>query len=444
MTSTTTLDSASLLAAARRDRAEADAAEARLLEKVLEWADLHQVADPDKEQIATFGDTPVSLAGEGAPHLSHFAVIEFGAVLGMSRRSTELLFADVIELGHRLPKTWARVSTHKLKGWRARQIAQATQVLSPEAAAYVDNRVAAFASRIGPAELQRLIDAAIARFMPGYANEIAARAEETQFLEIAYDQPSYTGTCRVNGELDLPDALDLEQAVQAGAAQQKELGSALSLGARRAKSLGNLARGELAFDYNSGLPEPSGSVPTNPEPPVVEQRQVMLYLHLSDAALSGGVGLTGLMENAGRQLITAEHVREWCATAGKVIVRPVIDLAEHITSPGYRPSERLREQVILRDHVCVFPFCENNARDGDLDHIEAYDPDGPPGQTSSDNLAGICRTHHRVKTFDNWTYTVVAPGTYLWRSPHGYQFLVDQTGTRDVTPRPVDPPGPDR
>ncbi len=441
MTSTPTLDSAALLAAARRDRVEADAAEARLLEKVLEWADLHQVADPGEQQIATFGDTPVSLAGDGAPHVSHFAVIEFGAVLGMSRRSTELLFADVIELGHRLPQTWGRVTRRQLKGWRARQIAQATQVLSPEAAAYVDDQVAAFASRIGPAELQRLVSAAINRFMPAYAEEIATRAEASQFFEIAYDQPSYTGTCRVAGELDLPDALDLEQAVQAGAAQQKELGSVLSLGARRAKSLGNLARGELEFDYNSGLPVPTDSTPRDPEPPVVEQRQVMLYLHLSDAALTGGVGLTGLMENAGRQLVTSEQVREWCATAGKVTVRPVIDLAEHITSPGYRPSERLREQVILRDHVCVFPFCESNARYGDLDHIEPYDADGPPGQTSSDNLAGICRTHHRVKTFENWTYTAVAPGTYLWRSPHGYSFVVDQTGTRDVTPRPVDPPG---
>lgn len=120
--------------------------------KVLEWAELHQVADPEEQQIATFGDTPVSLAGEGAPHVSHFAVIEFGAVLGMSRRSTELLFADVIELGHRLPKTWDRVTSRTLKSWRARQVAQATQILSPDAAAYVDGQVAAFASRISPAE----------------------------------------------------------------------------------------------------------------------------------------------------------------------------------------------------------------------------------------------------------------------------------------------------
>ncbi len=28
---------------------------------------------------------------------------------------------------------------------------------------------------------------------------------------------------------------------------------------------------------------------------------------------------------------------------------------------------------------------------------------------------------------------MITPGTYLWSSPHGYQFLRDPSGTRDVT-----------
>ena len=35
-----------------------------------------------------------------------------------------------------------------------------------------------------------------------------------------------------------------------------------------------------------------------------------------------------------------------------------------------------------------------------------------------------------------WTYTALEPGTYLWTSPHGYQFLRDHTGTIDVSTRP--------
>ena len=53
-------------------------------------------------------------------------------------------------------------------------------------------------------------------------------------------------------------------------------------------------------------------------------------------------------------------------------------------------------------------------------------------QTASDNLAPLCRRHHRLKTHARgWTYLALDPGSYLWHSPHGYQFLVDHTGTHE-------------
>jgi hypothetical protein len=76
----------------------------------------------------------------------------------------------------------------------------------------------------------------------------------------------------------------------------------------------------------------------------------------------------------------------------------------------------------------------------DLDHITPYDEDGPPGQTSTQNLAPLCRGHHRLKTHGAWTYTMLEPGTFLWRSPYGYSYLRDPRGTDDLTDSPVDPP----
>jgi hypothetical protein len=35
---------------------------------------------------------------------------------------------------------------------------------------------------------------------------------------------------------------------------------------------------------------------------------------------------------------------------------------------------------------------------------------------------------------------VLDPGTYLWTSPHGYQFLRDLSGTLDVSPDRRRPP----
>jgi hypothetical protein len=42
-----------------------------------------------------------------------------------------------------------------------------------------------------------------------------------------------------------------------------------------------------------------------------------------------------------------------------------------------------------------------------------------------------------LKTHAGWSYTMVEPGVHLWRSPHGYSYLRDHTGTRDVTPDPT-------
>ncbi len=83
------------------------------------------------------------------------------------------------------------------------------------------------------------------------------------------------------------------------------------------------------------------------------------------------------------------------------------------------------EQVAQRRH------------DADCDHIESYDTGGP---TCSCNIAPLCRRHHRLKTHSAWTYTPLERGTYLWTSPHGYQYLRNHHGTLDVSrdrpPRP--------
>ena len=87
----------------------------------------------------------------------------------------------------------------------------------------------------------------------------------------------------------------------------------------------------------------------------------------------------------------------------------------------------MRDQVILRDAHCVFPGCRRDARHCDLDHITAYLPledGGLPGQTNPLNLAPLCRTHHRVKTFAPWSYKRLDHGTYTWTSPTGHQYGV--------------------
>ncbi|HSV38812.1 MAG TPA: HNH endonuclease signature motif containing protein, partial [Nocardioidaceae bacterium] len=81
----------------------------------------------------------------------------------------------------------------------------------------------------------------------------------------------------------------------------------------------------------------------------------------------------------------------------------------------------------------VFPYGTLTSRQADKDHSVPYDPGGPPGQTSADNLAPLGRRTHRLKTFaPGWRHIRVGPRAFLWRTPTGYWYRVDPDGTHSL------------
>ncbi|MFL6062753.1 MAG: HNH endonuclease signature motif containing protein, partial [Marmoricola sp.] len=225
-----------------------------------------------------------------------------------------------------------------------------------------------------------------------------------------------------------------DQALTTGAAQLADLGNTETLNIRRSLALGEMSRTQYALPLHTPSTASGSPAPDAPPAPVQRRARVLnLFLHLHPDG-------TALLENT-NTLLTLEQVKTWCTDPDTTLtLRPVIDLAQQITTPTYAPSDRLREQVIQRDQTCVFPHCTTPARACDLDHITPYDPHGPCDQTTTWNLACLCRTHHRLKTFHHWTYTQTHPGIFEWRSPHGYHYRRDHHGTHDTTPQPPDPP----
>ena len=287
----------------------------------------------------------------------------------------------------------------------------------------MDAAVAPFAHKIGPAQLGRLIEEAKARFDPEQAEAERQAAAEARRLDVDLAQVSVAGTVHVEGDLDLADAIDFNTALAADAHAQLLLGSTESLDVRRSIAAGNLARTQQPLELQDGEPA---------QPQRRTKREVVLHVHLEHAAVLGAGGLARVQETAGP--VTAEQVRTWCANPdAAVTVQPVLDLAEHIHVNSYQASARLKLQTRLRDGTCVFAYCFRPAEDCDCEHRVPHEDDGP---TCSCNQAPCCRRHHRAKTTGGWTYVTVEPGVYLWRSPLGYQFLRDHTGTLDVTPDP--------
>ena len=113
------------------------------------------------------------------------------------------------------------------------------------------------AHKIGPAQLDRLIQEAKARFDPEATEAERLAAAEAGHFDIDLDQVGVDGRVRVEGDVDLADALDLEAAVAADAHAQLLLGSTDSLDVRRARAVGNLARNQPTLDLPDGAGEPA-------------------------------------------------------------------------------------------------------------------------------------------------------------------------------------------
>src|SRR3954454_13342476 len=269
---------AGVLEQARADRAAADAAEARLLAHACAWADLHP-AESIGEAVR-FGDTPVPVAGPGAPLVAEFCVAEFAAAVGLPTETGKAYLGEAVELRHRLPRIWARVGAGDLAAWRARRIARETIGLSLAAAGFVDVQVAGFAHRIRPSAVDRLVQEAIVRFMPEEARRRREAAADGRHVHVHTHQVSFEGTVWVEAEVDLADALDLDTALSAGAARLADLGSTSPLDVRRSEALGEMARRQLSLDLDTltGTETGTGRTPA--------RREVVLHVHLSEDAIT--------------------------------------------------------------------------------------------------------------------------------------------------------------
>jgi hypothetical protein len=118
--------------------------------------------------------------------------------------------------------------------------------------------------------------------------------------------------------------------------------------------------------------------------------------------------------------IDAETARELTAEAPvlrRMLTDPRDDTLLALGRTRYRVTDDLRLFLTVRDDRCRFPHCTRRTAATDVDHSRAWD-DG--GRTDSDNLAHLCRGHHRLKHDSRWRLEATHPdGTMDWVSPSG-------------------------
>jgi len=389
---------------------EADRSKLRI---ATHWAERHRVEDAFKAahwSDADLRDICEPIGGEGTPLVHEAAVTPLAAALSVSARAAMQLMSDGLDLDYRLPTTAEAVEELRLAPWRARQIAQLTHRLSVEAAAYVDAKVAPVADTAGRARIERLVNDAAARFdaeEQAAAEDVAREAWGVRLEN--YTGPVWAGTSRLEVIGDTPtlnkfyDLVNKTAHKRLDAAQPAEEHPALEH--RKVAALGDIADGAGATS------------------------KTKLYLHLDATTLPDRTTMIpdnrlGFVERLGP--LTVATIRGWLATS-RFTLLPVLDRCRTDAVDQYEPPEWMRELVILRDRTCVHPNCTKDARDCDLDHIEAFvemDDGGPPGQTRPENLAPLCRRHHRAKTHYGWSYQRHTDGSYIWTDPFGRTYEV--------------------
>lgn len=119
-----------------------------------------------------------------------------------------------------------------------------------------------------------------------------------------------------------------------------------------------------------------------------------------------GLGPIGLAE--------AQRMAAMAPSLIRILTDPVTD--QVLATDSYRPGEKLRRFLRMRDGRCRCPSCNRAVWRCDIDHTIPY---SAGGVTGAGNLAHLCQGHHTIKHLPGWSLRQTEPGVLQWVTPHG-------------------------
>jgi hypothetical protein len=433
-----------VLALARTNETEIRQRELLRLRLAYHWAILHPATTQTGTQgpdgaILTLLEKPDSLGGDGTPAVAAFTHETLAAALDLTPAAGAGLIGDALDLHHRLPILLKRVEALQVPTWQARRVAVQTRHLPLDGARWVDTQLATRTDgAIGPLITDRLVAHAAANLDPQTTQSEEEQAQASWGLEVSHPAPTdYTGTSHLTISGDTPTLNDFHTLVATLAHQLGQSGDTSPLGVRKITAIRiitHLAASTLTGQHTPEDLERLSKAITR------HGSKIKLIVHVDSDDLEiattadGGTETalaTGRIERLGAATIA--RLRAWVGHTA-VQILPVLNMARRDAVDSHDPPTWMRELVILRDQTCIFPRCSIDARTCDLDHPVPYTPleeGGPPGQTHPENLAPLCRRHHRAKTAGHWRYHPTPDG-YHWHGPHNTHYLRTPRGSQRI------------
>ncbi|QBX54229.1 hypothetical protein EXE58_01235 [Nocardioides seonyuensis] len=457
------VDNRELLEAAAAGVVARRLAEVAELEVAIEWVVRHGHPLPVEGGRR---DPMVSPGGEGTPAVREYALPELAMARGEHTLRTRAMVADVLDLQHRLPLTWAKVRAGACDAWVGRRVAVLTRRLALEHIRVVDRAVAAAITGHAPSTVFEITAAKVMQADP--ETHAMERERERHRRYVTLSRADENGFRCVIARTTAGDAAWIDAMVDRVAdILAAQHGHDHNRDELRSLAFGWLARPadllKLLLDHTEPTQTsehpvwaPAHLVQTVDRLASMSTRQLaclrgrgVVFVHLTDTSLLQQAGIARV-EAQGPMLVQA--LSELLGHAD-VTMKPVLDHRIRRRVDAYEHPESLKDHVWTSTGGDVFPYAPRTATRAsvDFDHARPFTPTdtgGPPGQTGPHNSGPLRRRHHRWKTHGGYRVRQAGPGRHLWQTPHGLCYLVDPTGTHRLDHHAADlilnaPPGCD-
>ena len=476
------LDAKALLAAATEAERASRLAEVAKLELLSAWAAIHSTdptEGPDGYIARRVGNVLRQVGGDGTPGVQDFCLGHIALARGAGVTATSNMLADVLDLEHRLPLTWAVTRRGECEVWVARKVAKLSRHLPADRVHVVDSAVSRMIASEAPGRVLQVAEAKVIEADPDLHEERCEAERRRRYLGLG--RTDEYGLRTLIAKLEAGDAVAVDATVHRVAEIIEPLHPDASPDELRALAFGWLARPSelfmLLLEHADSEPDPEsepdieaesdsysepdadlGPDDDRPESSTPARAyafpadllgalrdidltplapKVVLHVHLHEAALHG-TDAVARVEGFGP--VTLARLMEMLR-GSLVKVQPVKDLSNRVRYTAYEHPESLRDQVHLVTGGDYWPWATSTSRSVDLDHPIPYDHgdpdegrDPPPDQTGSHNSGPLGRRHHRWKTHAGYTARQCGEGRYVWLTQYGMGFLVDHTGTRPLHP----------
>lgn len=330
-----------------------------------------------------------------------FAGEEIAAVLKVSPRTGINRLDWAIEVSRRVPQTLAAMEAGAVSNAQLRAIAEETLHLSAEDVPGVEERVLADIAGKTPGQARRIAKRAV---LAVDADAAVRREEKAHSDRKVAVHPLPDGMAEFVATMPAADAHEVYRRLDELARNARRDGDPRSMDQLRADSLADIVRGSAG-----------------------PAAKPLIQVVINESTLAGRDNAPA--EIVGYGPITAVAARDIAADGIWQALRA--DGSGTVTAVGrhrYRPGPALAELIRARDRRCRHYGCEQSARRADIDHTVRF-PDGP---TIPENLASICRRHHRMKTIgensaSGWKVKHKPGGILEWTSPTGRTYATVPT-----------------